>query len=113
MKRAVRFSLTMFCLTLLVGCAGQQVTPQRIYAETQTTYLNAWDSYHKVWSALPDTDPRKGQWVRDYHPKFYRAAELLQAFRLSPGATTQERVNIALNECENILIELAISKGGQ
>lgn len=112
-RKVALLVLFVALIALIAGCgAGQQITPARAFAEAQTAYLNAWDSYHKVWLALPDTDARKVEWAKAYHPKFLRAAELLQAFKNFPTATNEELLTQALEECESILIQLAIKKGG-
>ena len=109
--------LVVFLVVLgLLSCAtvNVTVTPKRIYYEAQIAYFNAWEPYHKVWFALPDTDPRKAQWVKDYHPLFLDAAILLQAWGQSPDDYNQGNlVNQAIDKLENILIKLAIQKGGQ
>ena len=112
-RKWISLVLVFLLVALMSGCAGQQITPQRAYAEAQTAYLNAWDSYHKVWLALPDTDARKGEWARTHHPKFFRAAGLLQNFSNLPTATNEQLLTQALGELENILIDLMIKKGGK
>jgi len=96
-----------------MACATAPVTPQSTYMNVQTAYLNAWESYHSVWLALPDTDARKAQWARDYHPKFLQAANLLSQFRVDPSTTNEQLVTNALTVCQGILIQLAITSGGK
>lgn len=109
------FALSAIFLAFIAGCAtvdfDLRPTPQRTYYEAQNAYINAWDSYHKVWLALPDTDPRKAQWVQKYHPKFLFAAELLSKW--STGGFPPSEIDAALNSLEDILIQLAIQKGGK
>lgn len=105
--------LLMLCgaLVMSLGCATVNVTPAGVYSETQKAYINAWNSYHNVWLALPDTDPRKTQWVKDYHPKFLKAAELLQKYQVTPTADLQAMLQSAMDDLELILIQLSIKKG--
>lgn len=115
MKR-LRVALVLLVVLGLVGCAtvNVTVTPKRVYYEAQEAYFNAWTAYHKVWLALPDTDPRKAEWVKKYHPKFLDVAILLQGWGQTPDDYNQATVvNMAIDKLENILIELAIQKGGK
>jgi len=109
------FSLVIIVSIILSGCpASIQITPARIYLEAQTTYINAWDSYHTVWVAFPKNDPRKTEWVKKYHPKFREAGRILKDYQVNSTDSNRELLDKALDECENILITLAISKiGGQ
>jgi len=96
----------------LTGCATinfKPYTPQRAYADAQTAYLNSWTSYHKVWLALPETDPRKKAWVKDYHPEFQKAGELLQTWASSPGSYDSS-ADAAIALVEDLIIKLAIKK---
>ena len=113
--RVLGILLLLACLTscATIGINASQITPKRAYYEAQVAYLNAWESYHKIWLALPDTDQRKADWAFTYHPKFLTAGELLAAWGKSPSDGTQGgAVNVAIDQLEDILIQLAISKGG-
>ena len=105
--------------SVLVGCATTNLYPveftaQRGYLEAQKAYLNTWESYHKVWMALPDTDPRKAEWVKKYHPVFIAAGEALVKWGEDPTDATLEAIfDKALEDAEDILIELAIKKEGE
>ena len=105
--------LLLVCLVFLAGCAGVQITPARTYYEAQQLFINGWTAYHLVWSSFPDSDPRKTEWVKAYHPKFLAASKALNSWS---GAVNDpslaDLANLAINEVERILIELAIKKGG-
>lgn len=89
-KKAIQLAMLVIVgIALLSGCAttqGQQQSPQQVYADAQRTYMSAWNTYHKMWAALPATDPRKSEWAREYHTKFVKAGELLQAWSEDPGS---------------------------
>jgi len=87
-----------------------------VYAQAQEAYLNAWNSYHAVWSALPETDPRKAQWTKDYHPKFLLAANALVSWEKNTGsASSAQAANAAIDALTGVLLQLAIpsQKGGK
>ena len=111
MKTKSILALCLLCVCLM-ACATTQLTSQRVYMETQTAYLNAWESYHQVWSAFPDADSRKAEWVQKYHPVFLKTSDLLQKFRVDPSTTNEQLLTTALNECQAVLLQLAI-KGGK
>jgi uncharacterized protein YceK len=106
-------SVYLVCLIALAGCATVNVlSPNRAYYEAQQAFFNAWETYHKAWVALPDTDPRKAEWVDKYHPVFLDAAILLNAWGQEPNDQAQgDAVDLIMDKLENILIELAIKKG--
>ena len=114
MKKPI-FPMIILLVVMLVGCTtlNVQMTPQRAYYESQEFFLNAWNSYHRVWLALPDTDPIKNEWAVKYHPKFLKAAELLSVWSKFPSGSAPDNMTEALNAVEDILIKLAISKGGK
>lgn len=108
--------LTILLIFVLSACATVNVvmTPKRVYYEAQVAYFNTWEPYHKAWLSLPDTDSRKAEWAKNYHPLFLDAAILLQAWGESPGDYQQGNLaNEAIDKLEGILLKLAISKGGQ
>ena len=113
--RKLRVPITVILLFVLMACAGTiaNVTPQRTYYEAQEFYLNAWSSYHKVWLALPVADPLKKEWTREYHPKFLKAAELLSVWGKAPSGNAPDNTMAILDSLEDILIKLAINKGGK
>jgi hypothetical protein len=126
MRRKIAvISLVMFGLFMIAGCTttgqtGTTGTPatrsSMVYAQAQEAYLNAWGSYHAVWSALPETDARKAQWVKDYHPKFLMAANALVAWEKNPNsASDAQAANVAIDQITSILLQLAIplQKGGK
>ena len=110
--RKTRIALLLLCVLMLMGCAGQQITPARTYEALQTAYLSAWNSYHAVWLALPETDARKTAWVKEYHGKFYTTGQLIQRYKVDGSIGTNTLIEQALVELEGILIKLVIRKGG-
>lgn len=113
--RKYAIAVVILIAALLAGCASMdiQMTPDRIYMQAQKAYLNTWNPYHKAWLALPDTDPRKAEWVKKYHPVFVAAGEALIDWGENPGDVTLESIfDRALEDAEDVLIELAIKKGG-
>ena len=113
MKRAFRFSVLFLVVLALGACATTQVSPARTYYEAQQVYISAWNDYHLVWSALPETDPSKAEWVQKYHPKFATAASLLQSWSASTSDPTwATAANQAIDTITQLLVELAIKKGG-
>lgn len=112
MKRRLTLFFALAALAWITACAGVQITPQRAYYEAQETYLSLWNNYHAAWLALPDTDPRKAEWVNEYHPTFLKAAELLEQFKLSGDVQTDMLLETVLDQCRGIVFKLAI-KGGQ
>lgn len=116
MKVARVIGVLFILFVFIGGCAtvNIQATPKRVYYEAQVAYFNAWDSYHKVWSALPDTDPRKAEWAQKYHPYFLDAAILIQAWGQTPNDYNEATLaNLAIDKLEDVLIQLAIQKGGK
>lgn len=116
MRQKIVISISLLCLVALMGCTTLNIrmTPNRIYYEAQVAYVNAWESYHKVWSALPPDDPRKIEWVNNYHAMFLEAAELMTAWGKNPTDNDlADLANIAIDKLENVLIQLAIKKGGK
>jgi len=110
--------LMVWIAAMLQGCpatTGTVPTHLLVYEQAQTAYLNAWSSYHAVWSALPEADARKAQWVKDYHPKFLMAATALVAWNNNPGSQSDSRAaNAAIDQITAILLQLAIpTKGGK
>lgn len=74
------------CL-VLKGCATIQVEhPEMALVRAQKAYVSAWETYHQMWQALPDEDPRKDEWVDKYHHAFLHAGKLLQAWAKTPGS---------------------------
>ena len=110
----LKTTIVVLLVIMLVACAGgmTKITPQRTYYEAQEFYLNAWSSYHNVWLAMPDTDPQKKEWTREYHPKFLEAAKLLSIWGKVPSGNTPDKLTTMLDTLESILIKLAI-KGGK
>ncbi len=106
----------VFIMFLFAGCVTTQTgksTPGSTSLQAQESFLNAWDAYHKVWLALPETDPRKAEWLKKYHPAFGKAANLLESYRIDSAGITKSLLDQALDQCENILIQLAIKKGAR
>lgn len=99
--------LYLLVFLLLAACSS---SPQRTYYEAQEAYQTAWNTYHDFWVALPETDPRKAQWVKDYHPKFLSAANLLLDW--GQGKIEADPVNAAIDVVQKLLIQLSIRKGG-
>jgi hypothetical protein len=81
--------LPLLAIVLLVGCVTVQERESsalRDCLEAQTAYVNAWETYHKFWQALPESDPRKKEWVEKWHPKFLEAGRLLQIWAEEPDS---------------------------
>lgn len=100
---------------IFYGCpVGKQqpITAQRTFMEAQNAYLSSWSSYERAWLLLPDTDPRKKQWAKDYHPTFIQAGELLLAWSATPDSYDSS-ADRAIAAAEDILLKLAIKKGGK
>jgi len=105
--------LLIISLAFIAGCVSGQVisTPQSDYLKAQKLYLHSWNSYHNVWLALPKTDPRKKEWVDKYHPLFLNAGIALSNWASQPSNETLEQLaNTALDQVEDILIQLMIKK---
>jgi hypothetical protein len=109
-------TLAMLAVTILAGCAtlglqAQAITPTKAFNEASQAYINAWESYHKVWAALPETDSRKKAWVKDYHPKFYKAAEYLELWGQNYADPTKPvGWDTIISACEDVLMQLMIKK---
>jgi hypothetical protein len=105
------------CVTPSGGTTGVPPATQStmVYDQALTAYLNAWDSYHMVWVALPANDPRKTEWTKVYHPKFLAAAIALESWSRNPGSAPDAvAANAAIDQVTAVLIQLAIplKKGG-
>lgn len=103
-RKAVVLLFMVFALALLTGCP--KPTPDRVMEQAQTTYLNAWKAYHKVFLTLPDAT--RGEWVKKYHPKFELAGGALQRFSVTPTPDNKVLLDRALAECEDVIILLMI-----
>ena len=116
-----RLSLIIVALVIvgLMGCATvnlipETATPQRTYYEAQQAFFNAWETYYAFWTALPETDARKVEWVEKYHPLFLEAAQLLKEWGEMPNDPDAILiVNAAINRLESILVSEAIKRGGK
>lgn len=119
MKRKPIYLILAFILIMAVGCAGTifnpgALTPARTYYEAQNLYTSAWAGYHTAWLALPETDPRKVEWVDKYHPKFLEAGQKLNKWQVAlDDASLANLANLAVDELQEILIKLAIKQGGK
>jgi uncharacterized protein YceK len=109
-----KIAIVFITLAVLAGCATTAVpqNQQEIYAEAQEAYISAWSTYHKLWSALPENDPRKIEWAQKYHPKFEQAGELLQLWADDTGSV-EARINfdMVFDVLEAWLID-QMQKGG-
>lgn len=112
MKKKLSIFIAFILCMLVVACANITWSPQRAYYEAQESYITAWDTYHSAWLAIPTTDPRKAEWVKEYHPTFLKAASLLQQFKIDGSQDTDTLLQTVLAQCQDILFKLAISKGG-
>lgn len=80
-------ALFLLIIVLLSGCVTVQEresSPARDCLEAQTAYIHAWETYHRFWEALPESDPRKQEWVEKYHKDFLEAGQLLQRWCADP-----------------------------
>jgi hypothetical protein len=121
MKAIKKWRIMVFCgilCLLMAGCATTQNgtttanQAQLTYSQVNATFLNAWSSYHTVWAALPETDPRKAEWVKKYHPLFLAAAQALLAWNSDPSSQADATAaNDAVDQVTAVLLKLSI-KGG-
>ena len=119
MRRAIHTMIILMLILGLAGCVTTQGTgttgvgtatiASQAYAQAQQTYLNAFNSYHTVWSVLPETDPRKAEWTQKYHPQFVLAAQALLTWSGDPtNGTNANSANAAIDQLTVILLQLAI-----
>lgn len=110
MKR--KYMIICFLAMVLVGCAtinlNPVATPEIAYYNALSFFNGAWQSYHKVWLALPEA--QKTEWVLKYHVKFQKASKFLDAWSYNPQGTDVEQWRPLKDELENLLISLAIKK---
>ena len=110
MKRKFALVVVLVAVAaLLAGCP--KPTPERVLEQAQTTYLNAWKSYHVVFLAQPDGV--RGEWVKKYHPVFEKAGGAIMRFSSTPTLDNEVLLDRALAECEEVLVLLLIKKGGK
>lgn len=115
--KVVRLGLVLLMLTFLGACvfdwSTSEPTPTKAFVEASQTFANAWESYHTVWLALPQSDPRKAAWLKAYHPKFDQAAAYLELWGKNFNDPTKQVGWDSLAQVlQGVLIELAIKKGG-
>ena len=85
------------------------LTPQDAYYYALRFYNGAWESYHKVWVALPE--PTKTEWVKKYHTSFQRAGTYLMTWGNNvSNPNSQEGWKAIKDELQALLIQLAIQK---
>lgn len=108
--------LAALALILLVGCTIDLGKPTPISAYNQATarFENAWNSYHTVWLALPKEDPRRAEWLREYHPKFQKAGKFLAEWGQNlTDPSKPVSWDVLEQEITAVLVRLAIQQGGK
>lgn len=85
------------------------LTPQDAYYYALRFYNGAWESYHKVWVALPEA--QKAEWVKKYHPKFKKAGDHLTLWSKSvTDPSSKEGWKKLKDDIQSLMIELSIRK---
>lgn len=120
MKRKLCLALVLLfalsaCATLNLRATDEMtgteegLTPQEAYYYALRFYNGAWESYHKVWTALPE--PTKTEWVKKYHVQFKTAGMYLQTWGNNvTDPTNKEGWRVIKDELQTLLIQLAIKK---
>ena len=111
-RKVITITTLLSMLIMFSACANLnfKLNPNKTpYDQAISFFTDAWNSYHKVWLALPEE--KKADWVEKYHTKFQTAGEFLVNWSKTPGDSIMPTMWITLeDELETILIKLMINK---